>query len=159
LQSFADAISSAIGSKDFAKHLLRIPLLMGFLERYPRDERARDYLSDLVQDCLATHQEHKAMAAIDRFGPLTGLPDHELDVQRMQAARTDAERIPICRRILASPAAADTRVWVSMELARDLQRVGQRDEALVTIDAWMREFASSQLSRNYLEDAQKMRKE
>lgn len=137
----AEALDRALGATyagQFLEARARIPLRLQFLEAWPRHPRAEVVFDGLVEDANRGLQASLAREAIDRLGPRTSLPPHTLDGYRLRLAETDAERIAIARRVLASANEVD-RDLAWKQLVRSLARLERIDEALAAIEDFARD--------------------
>lgn len=139
-----EAIHSAVGrathenGKNYLSAVVAIQHRLQFLERWPQHEQAQSQLSNLVHDYRATSQLNKAKAAIERFGPETGLSSFELDRLRLSAAQGRSEQIKFLRRLARGATDRLDKEWALWELAKSLEYAGQSSEAIATADALLR---------------------
>jgi hypothetical protein len=123
----------------------RLRLTTAFLESFPNDAMAQEYLRTLVRDRLGSARSDEALQLIERFADPVGLANWEhtwLSLQAYRVGQAYDRVIEAARLVCSDPAApreiaAEGALWIGMSL----KAKGNNAEALRQFEAVVREFA------------------
>ncbi len=123
-----------------------IPLRSRFLDVAPRDPRAYEQLSKLVDDFVMTGYAHNALVAIDRFGSSLSVAPWKLDRLRLNAllaANNWLAASDLCTQIASGEAPDNVRAWAMHNNAQALLNLRQTAAARTALQDLVTTFSGA----------------